>query len=252
MEGVPQHSLDIDIDFERADQAATVWIGEGHFVDQSWLRGDGENDEEIALTQTRPALLHTFLRYPSGPNEGKSLAHSQHPFVAMVHLLSHAEPNSEVFMSAPYLTDFKVIDQLCHFANAGLHIYVLLGPVNWNVESLEDFVGYDELRRQAVARLKIKRFGRDDGTKHAAFAHSKAFVTSCGAMVGSYSYTVAARTRHHEHSVALESDQAEGLAAELRILWDSVPNQLEIRKRVRKTAAPGGAGLNPYAKKTKT
>lgn len=251
MEGVAQHSLDVDIEFERADQAATVWVGEGHFVDQSWLRGDGEQEEDVVAAPDRPLLLHTFFRLPSGPEAGNSIAHPQHPFVALVHLLTTAARHSEVFFCAPYLTDFKVIDQLCHYANeSNLQIYVLMGPVTWNIESLEAFVGFDERRRLAVERLHIKRFGRDDNTAQAAFAHSKAVVTSSGAMVGSYNYTVAARTRHHEHCMLLNPEHVDGLAAELRIHWDSVPNEVKIRKKKRKLPAPAGdPGVNPYAKK---
>ena len=87
-------------EYEREGQRETVWAGDGHCVDQSWLLGDGVQGDEIAVTNDRPTLLYTCIRYPSGPEAGKSIAHENHPFVALVHLLAAAEPNSEVFLSA--------------------------------------------------------------------------------------------------------------------------------------------------------
>lgn len=171
-----RHSTSFNLESERAANhkaAAKVCVEDGHFVDQSWLRGNGVYDMEVTVTPNRPTFLHTDHRYLSGPEAGSSIAHYQHPFVVIVHLLSNALPNSNVWIFAHYLTDFQVIDQLCHFANAGLQI---VGPATWNIESLQDFVGHDELRRQAVSRLHIKRVGKLE-----ASVNSNTAVTTCGA-----------------------------------------------------------------------
>ena len=162
-----QFDVDVDVDFERAEQDATVWIGDGHFVDQSWVSLAA--DDAIEATRDVPAVLHTCLRHPSGaPLAGTSYAHDCHPFVAFVHLLEHAQKGSDVFMSIPYLSDFAVVDQLCHYADPedrNLQIYIVLGPKNWNIECLEKFVGRSKARETAMDRLYIKRYGRDDGSK---------------------------------------------------------------------------------------
>jgi hypothetical protein len=114
--GMSQFDVDVDIAFELAEQEATVWIGDGYFIDQSWVSQGTDNP--IEATEERPAILHTCLRHPASvPEAGKSFAHDCHPFVAFVHLLRNARHGSEVYMSIPYLSDFTVIDQLCHYAN---------------------------------------------------------------------------------------------------------------------------------------
>lgn len=101
-------------------------------------------------------LYRCVSRWPSGPRKGKSIVHPNHPMVALVHLLASADAGSDVFMSVPFLSDFNVIDQLCHYAEpntSGLNIYILLGPNFWNKSNLQDFVGIYENRRQKVARI---------------------------------------------------------------------------------------------------
>lgn len=221
-----QFDVDVDVDFELAEQDATVWIGDGHFIDQSWVNQG--TDDAIEATEERPAVLHTCLRHPtSEPEAGKSYAHDCHPFVAFVHLLQNAQEGSDVFLSIPYLSDFTAIDQLCHYADpeyGGLQIYIVLGPKTWNVECLEKFVGRSKSRETALARLHIKRFGRDDGVTSASFSHSKAMVSSAGVMIGSYNFTNAARLRHMEHGVLLGQDfDSSGLRSELQNLWQQAP-----------------------------
>ena len=41
-------------EYERQGQRETVWAGDCHFVDQSWLLGDGEQIGEIAVTNGCP------------------------------------------------------------------------------------------------------------------------------------------------------------------------------------------------------
>ena len=240
-------------EYERQGQRETVWARDGHFVDQSWLLGDGEQDGEIAVTNDRPTLLYTCIRFPSGPEAGRSIAHENHPFVALVHLLAAAEPNSEVFLSAPFLSDFAVIDQLCHYAMptaSNLNIFIILGPAPWNIESLQNFVGKYENRRVAVARLRIKLYGSD-----LEFYHSKAVVTSAGAMVGSYNYTQASRLKHYEHAALFGPSipQYQGLRTELSQFWNSldVPEvSIPRRQEPQQQTQPNGKAVsNPYKKK---
>ena len=32
-----QYDVDVDVAFELAEQVATVWIGDGRFIDESWV-----------------------------------------------------------------------------------------------------------------------------------------------------------------------------------------------------------------------
>ena len=145
--------------------------------------------EPIKPDPERPLVLHTCLRHEEGsPKAGYSYAHDRHPFVAFLHLLDTAEPGSEFFVSIPFLGDFDAIDQLCHYANpeyGGLQIYIVLGPNDWNVGTLERFVGRSKSREETVSRLHIKRFGHDQHWSTATYSHSKAMVSSEGAMIGS-------------------------------------------------------------------
>ena len=234
--------------YECQGQSGTVWAGDDHFVDQSWLLGDGKQSGEMAVTNDRPTILYTCIRHPSGPNAGKSIAHENHPFVALVYLLAAEEPNSEVFLSAPFLSDFAVIYQLCHYAMptaSNLKIFIVLGPSPWNIESLQNFVGTYENRRVAVARLRIKLYGKDS-----EFFHSKAVVTSAGAMVGSYNYTQASRLKHYEHAVLFDPSflQYQGLRTELSQFWDSL-DVSEVSIPRMDEPQQQKAVSNPYKKK---
>ena len=248
----------LDEAFERHIQDSVVWVGDGHFIDQSWVNL-GESDPAKPDPE-RPLVLHTCLRHEEGsPKAGYSYAHDRHPFVAFVHLLDTAEPGSEFFMSIPFLGDFDAIDQLCHYANpeyGGLQIYIVLGPKQWNVETLEKFVGRSKSREEAVSRLHIKRFGHDKHWSTATYSHSKAMICSAGAIIGSYNLTGAARLRHTEHSVLLGSESnIEGLRNEFRQLWGNIKTaEIKISRTPSTTDdAPPTAGKihNPYAKKQK-
>jgi hypothetical protein len=105
-----------DAAFEREIQDSTVWVGDGYFIDQSWV-SLGET-KPVEPEEERLLVLHTCWRHPLGHEKaGRSFAHDHHPFVAFVHLLDIALPVSDVFMSIQFLGDFNVIDQLCHYAS---------------------------------------------------------------------------------------------------------------------------------------
>ena len=244
-----------DHEFEKQGHLETKWIGDGHFVDQTWLMGDGSSGMEVPVAGERPAMLYTCARWPSGPRKGSSIAHPNHPMVALVHLLANARGGSDVFMSVPFLSDFNVIDQLCYYADpntSGLNIHILLGPIFWNKSNLQDFVGYYENRRQAVARLHIKDCGRDS-----KYFHTKAVVTTAGMMIGSYNYTKASREEHNEHAILCGPDfyAIDGLRQELSQEWNRLGPEIVIPKLERETTATtreSDSISNPYAKKTKT
>ena len=129
--------------FECHIQDSVVWVSDGHFTDQTWV-SLGES-EPVKPDLERPLVLHTCLRHEEGsPKASYLYAHDCHPFVVFLHLLDKAEPGLDAFMSIPFLGDFDAIDQLCHYANpeyGGLQIYNVLGPKEWNVGTLEKFVG---------------------------------------------------------------------------------------------------------------
>mmetsp|Transcript_15208 Transcript_15208/g.21996 ORF Transcript_15208/g.21996 Transcript_15208/m.21996 type:complete len:253 (-) Transcript_15208:23-781(-) len=239
----------IDLEYEKEQQDATEWVGDGHFVNRNWLLQDGETTDEVDVETTRPLILHTGARLTASE---ESFAHEQHPFVAFVHLLKHADKNSVVFISMPFLTDFMVINELCHYADpavAGLHINILLGPKSWVTESFERFVGENAAREQAVARLHIKRYGRDEDDSKSKYSHSKIMVATSGIMIGSYNYTYASRFRHTEHAVLLGADHdSSGILAELDDLWT---NKAGPEILIKKKAKPVYDKVNPY-KRLKT
>lgn len=217
--------------------------------------GDGSSGEDVVVAVERPAMLYTCVRWSSGPRKGKSIAHRNHPMVALVHLLASADVGPDVFMSAPFLSDFAVIDQLCHYADpktSGLNIHILLGPIFWNKSNLQDFVGYYENRRQAVARLHIKDCGRDS-----KYFHTKAVVTTAGMMIGSYNYTKASREDHNEHAMLCGPNfyAIDGLGQELSQEWSRLGPEIVIPKMIRETTATtqdeSGSISNPYARKNK-
>lgn len=246
----------LDEAFERQVQDSVVWVGDGHFIDQSWVTL-GER-EPVKPDSERPLVLHTCLRHEIGnPKAGYSYAHDRHPFVAFLHLLEEARSGSDVFMSIPFLGDFDAIDQLCHYANPenrGLQIYIVLGPKDWNIATLQKFVGRSQTRETAVNRLHMKRFGHDDHWSTATYSHSKAMISSAGAMIGSYNLTGAARLRHTEHSVLLGPESnIDGLKNEFRLMWDDIKTgELRIDRMPspsKDAPPPVGKVRNPYKKR---
>ena len=123
---------------------------------------------------------------------------------------------------------------------------ILLGPKTWVIESFESFVGEDSSREEAVARLHIKRYGRDEADSHSKYSHSKVMVTPAGTMIGSYNYTYASRFRHTEHGVLLGPDHdTSGLLAELNDLWTRAGPEISIKKK----SKPVYDKVNPYKKR---
>jgi len=246
-------------EYEVMEQQKVVWVGDGHFIDQSWV-SLGEAQPVQPLYTGQIFLLSTFLRHPEGKElEGESYAHDRHPFVVFVHLLDKAEANSTVYISMPYLSDFDAIDQLCHYADpqsGGLIINIILGPRTSNISNLENFVGRSQTREEAVARLHIKQYGRDDCPDTTSFSHSKAMVSTVGGMVGSYNFSVASRKRHHETGTFIPPtfEDLNGLKDEMEMLWNSLSTKPEIKiKRqdsLARYAAPQGSSVrNPYCRK---
>lgn len=109
---IPQKSYAYDIDFEIEMAARVIRNGRGYFYRRDWMFVDGS---EVCLNEGRPLLLYTQAHHAK-PGTACFKAHNQHPFVALVHLLKHADVASTVFISMPYFTDMHVLDELCHFA----------------------------------------------------------------------------------------------------------------------------------------
>ncbi|KAL3923040.1 MAG: hypothetical protein SGILL_001875, partial [Bacillariaceae sp.] len=171
-----------------------------------------------------PTIVHTFPRDTSY----RAIVHNKHPFVALVYLLAHAEQSSQVYVSIPFVTDLHFIDELCHYAKPvadggkNLSVRIILGPGDWVRDRLNGYIslasteGGRTMRKAAVDRLAVKTFGTQN-----RYCHSKAFVTTAGALVGSYNYTYAARTMHFEEGVVLApGPQVEALKNRMEQLWE--------------------------------
>lgn len=262
--------LEVDLAFEEREQDGLERVGDGHYYSDIWERRMGMLDNvQRTVSLERPLLLHTSLRW--GPTNqgldgqdqemqadliGKSYAHDRHPFVAFRDLLQEADRGSAVYMSVPFLTDFCVMDQLCHFANpeyGGLKIYIILGPASFNVPQILKFINGDERIRGAMSRLHIKVFGTDGTSMDAYYSHSKAIVSSAGAMVGSYNYTAKSRLAHLEHAVLLDAttNDVEMLREELKSGWENIQSDvLSFPSKKRGFVAnEAKTSFNPYKKK---
>lgn len=207
--------------------------GDGYFLPRSWVfaqsneilfaapeQGDADNESSSSST----TIVHTFARN----QDGESICHDKHPFVACVHLLRTASDSSIVHISVPYLSDLHFIDELCHYAKPieqggkNLEIRIVLGPEQWVKDRLHNYVNNPiqeagrQQRESALRRLAIREWGTSR-----RFSHSKAMVSAAGAIVGSYNYTYAARYYHYEEGVFLSSNHSELEALRNRIeeLW---------------------------------
>ena len=215
---------EIDEEYEREMFESEEWLEDGHFLQQSFLR-DREG-VDVLVPQQRPLRVHTFLRNI----RDEAISHPAHPFLAFVHLLKSPEENSEVVLSAPYLTDAHVIDQLAHYAKPvaengkRLLIKVILGPEPYNVDVINKFVGDSEQKYWSVRRLKIKTFGtlQTRSTK-GTIVHSKSIVTSAGAMVGSYNFSYASRFRNREDGFLISQDSpfCQEIKVDLLAVWSA-------------------------------
>ena len=162
---------------------------------------------EVRLSSERPLDVHTYCR----GNNRQSFAHDRHPFVAALHLLREADEGSDVYISAPFLTDTYFLDELCHYAkpveDGGrlLQVHLLLGPAGYNATVINRFIGTSQVRFASVSRLNLRRFGTDVPVQNSSYMHTKVFITTAGTMVGSYNYTFASRFRHREDGIVIEN-----------------------------------------------
>ena len=214
----------VDIAYERRMQESEEWLEEGHFLTQGWYKRTADN-VNVELATARPLLVHTHIR---GTN-GESVAHDSHPMIALVHLLQTAPPESEVYISIPFLTDYHVIDQLARYAKPTvelgrkLTIRIILGPCSDNVETIQAFVGTSLERYWSVQRLQIRQYGvMGTAQVRAQYMHSKAVIGSELGMIGSYNYTYASRFRHAEDGFVFdESSQLDCHRERLRLAWEN-------------------------------
>eukprot|EP00977_Amphora_coffeiformis_P017060 scaffold5478_cov161-Amphora_coffeaeformis.AAC.14 len=175
----------IDLEYKREQQKATEWVGDGQSANRSWMFLSRETAHEVVFAVDRPFVL--YIRARLTPSH-KSYAYEQHPFVTFVHFLKAAEKKSVVFISISFLTDFMVIDELCHYADAtilDLNVNIILRPKTWVIESFKLFVGKDSRCEEAVACLHIKRYNQDEADSHLKYSHSKVMVTTGGTMIRS-------------------------------------------------------------------
>lgn len=217
-------SNELDIGYEEEMSSRIEWLDDGHFITQDFLV-DLNDGSRLQLPGDRPLRVHTFIR----DQHDTSYQHPAHPFTALVHMLDAADENSDVFCSAPYLTDKHALDQLAHYAKPvvesgrNLSIHVILGPEPYNQKVLNDFVG-DSIRKYwAVKRLKIRVFGHlETAELKPKIVHSKALVSTAGAMIGSYNYTYAARFRNREDAVVVGPGTiVDGIREDLFEVWNA-------------------------------
>ncbi|KAG7372706.1 PLD-like domain containing protein [Nitzschia inconspicua] len=196
----PQHYEPYDYNLEMKCGQELAPICTGHFYDRDWMKA---GTRLVDVGAERPLLLFT-QKAENAPGTKCYMAHENHPFVAMVHLLQEAEVGSTVYMSMPYMTDKHVMDELCHFAqpevNGGrdLKINIILCETKDNRDFINTFIGGRNDILDACQRLNIHSTPMKPG-----FCHSKAIVSTAGAMLGSYNYTFAARFFNYEHGILL-------------------------------------------------
>jgi hypothetical protein len=138
--------------------ARVIRKGRGYFYRRDWMFVDGS---EVCLNDRRPLLLYTQAHHAKS-GTACSRAHNQHPFVALVHLLKHADVASTVFISMPYFTDMHVLDELCPFAQdeekggRSLVINVILSQTKDNKGKINEFSGGSAGVQKAVERLGLR------------------------------------------------------------------------------------------------
>lgn len=233
--------LCVDLRYEHFMQeqlCAAMEGGSGHYFPRAFVMIGGR---ELALEPIGDGLrVHTYIR---NTGTGHVLAHSCHPFIAMIHLLKEATVSSDVYVSAPFITDIQFLDELAYYAkpvvNGGrdLTIKILISPHKWVVKEIKRYlrVGvYDRQRRQeretALNRLQFRFWGEDPPydpdipyTKcQSMYSHSKSIVTSAGAMMGSYNFTIASRGCHYEDGFVMPpGDQVDSFKADLEMVWNA-------------------------------
>jgi hypothetical protein len=234
---------EVDYQFEDEMNETVEWLDEGHFISQDFLK-NLEDGSTLSPPPERPLRVHTYLR----TEHDLAFQHTCHPFISFVYLLENADQGSDVFLSSPYLTDKHAIDQLVHYAKpvqengSGLNIYILLGPEEYNQQIIKSFVGDNMQRFWAVHKLKIRTFGHiETKIRRGKMVHSKGFVTSCGAMVGSYNYTWGSRLHHREDSIVLGPGSiASDIAKDIQEVWDASTDFTVENPSKRKATSPAG------------
>ena len=113
-ETVPQSSSNnnsspskvVDLEFENQMMqflGTEVAESKGYFMPRSWLF---DQEAEVLLrvddaSSSGGTLVHTFKR--NGNNQ--AIVHDKHPYVAAIHLLRNASPNTEIYLPFPFVTD---------------------------------------------------------------------------------------------------------------------------------------------------
>ena len=216
---IPQSSYVYDGNFEAKMAAKAIRNGKGYFLRRDWLFINGS---EVCLNERRPLLLYT-QGHDAEPGTECSKAHDQHLFVALVHLLKHADVGSTVFISMPYFTDVHVMDELCHFAQSeekggrNLVINVVLSQTVENKQNINAFIGGNPDIQQAVERLGLR-----STRVHPGFCNSKAVWSTAGTITGSCNFAHAARLHDQEHGVLLGPghEDNEQLRRQLEERWN--------------------------------
>lgn len=216
---IPQKSYAYDMDFETEMAARLIRNRKGYFLRRDWLFVD---DSEVCLNERRPLLLYTQAHHAE-PGTACSKTHNQHPFVALVHLLKHANVASTVFISMPYFTDMHVLDELCHFAQdekkggRSLVMNVILSQTKDNKGKINEFIGGSADVQKAVERLRLRSTKASPGV-----CHSNAIYSTAGVMTGSYNFATAARLYNQEHGLFLGTghEDNEQLRRQLEARWN--------------------------------
>ena len=124
--------------------------GYGYLLPHGWLFEQSneilfaapQQDAVKESSSSSTTIVHAFVRN----QDGESICHDKHPFVACVHLLRAACNSSTVHISVPYLSDLHFIDELCHYAKPiehggkNLKIRIVLGPEQWVKDRLHNYV----------------------------------------------------------------------------------------------------------------
>jgi hypothetical protein len=200
--------------------------GNDHFAERKWLFTDVNGNAvgaPVEISPERPLIVHTTKR--SNTPGGLSYAHEEHPFIAFIHLLKYADVGSTVFITMPYLTDFYVLDELCHYAateeNGGrnLTIKAIVGYNKDVLNTINLFIGVSAKRQAAINRLQLRY-----QASGCPFIHTKGMVSTAGCMVGSYNFTTAAREKNIEQGVLLAAGaQSEKVRSQLEAQWFACP-----------------------------
>jgi hypothetical protein len=224
--GIEEGPFAYDIEYELKMQSEIVWKGNGHFTERKWLFTDVNGNivsAPVEISPERPLIVHTTKR--SSTPGGLSYAHEEHPFIAFVHLLKSADVGSTVFITMPYLTDFYVLDELCHYAateeegGRNLTIKAIIGYNKDALDTINSFIGVSAKRQAGINRLHLRYQGSG-----CPFIHTKGMASTAGCMVGSYNFTTAACEKNIEQGVLLAAGaQSDKVRIQLEAQWLACP-----------------------------